>query len=148
MEMSIMQAPPIESIAAAARLDVPRYTELLGRFAPKVIETEKENRVAVRLLEELVTAAGERSREELALMDLLASLVDQFERRHYPVEKPEPRALLQYLLEHNHLKPADIADLMGGRSRVSDVLAGKREISKEQAKKLGERFRISPAAFI
>ena len=51
-------------------------------------------------------------------------------------------------MEHNGLKAAELAEIMGGRSRVSDVLTGKRAISKEQAKRLGERFKLSPAAFI
>jgi HTH-type transcriptional regulator/antitoxin HigA len=51
-------------------------------------------------------------------------------------------------MEYNKLKAADLAGIMGGRSRMSDVLSGKREISKEQAKRLGERFGISPSVFI
>ena len=46
------------------------------------------------------------------------------------------------------LKPADIAPVMGSRARASEVLSRKRAISKEQAKRLGEFFNVSPAAFI
>ena len=91
---------------------------------------------------------GKRSAEENALLSLLAALVEQFERRAYPVPSAEPKDILRDLMESNELKSADLADVMGGRSRVSEVLSGKRAISKEQAKRLGERFRISPAAFI
>ena len=46
------------------------------------------------------------------------------------------------------LKPADLAGVLGSRAKVSEVLSGKRTISKEQAKRLGLFFGVSPAAFI
>jgi HTH-type transcriptional regulator/antitoxin HigA len=64
------------------------------------------------------------------------------------VPSAEPKDILRDLMESNHLKAADLAEVMGGRSRVSDALSGKRAISKEQAKRLSERFGVSPAAFI
>ena len=137
----------IEPVASASRLDIPRYTDLLRKFAPKVIRTKQENRLALKAIEELAGIA-KRTPEQNALFDLLTMLIAEFERGAYPAPKLEPRELLQFLLDENDMKPAEIAELMGGRSRVSDVLAGKREISKEQAKKLGERFHLSPAAFI
>ena len=53
--------------------------------------------------------------------------------------------MLKYLMEENHLKPAD---LPLPASRVSEILACKRAISKSQARALGERFGVSPALFI
>jgi HTH-type transcriptional regulator / antitoxin HigA len=149
MSTSTLDAPNIRLVASAAKLNVPRYGELLKRFAPKVIETAEENRRALQIVEQLMLKGdGKRYAEENALLGLLASLIDQFERRAYPTPAVAPKDLLLELMEHNNLKPADLAGVMGGRPRVSDVLSGKRSISKEQAKRLGERFRISPAAFI
>ena len=51
-------------------------------------------------------------------------------------------------MESNGLKAIELAPIFGGRGRVSDVLSGRRSISKEQAKKLGARFHVSPAVFI
>ncbi|MGD1071033.1 MAG: helix-turn-helix domain-containing protein [Bryobacteraceae bacterium] len=59
-----------------------------------------------------------------------------------------PLDVLRQLMEANGLKAADLAETLGGRSRVSEILAGKRAISKEQARRLGDRFKISPAVFI
>lgn len=142
-------APKMKAVASAAKLSVTRYGDLLRRFAPKVIETAEENRLALRILERLMSIGdGRRSAEENALLSLLAALVDQFERKAYPTGATEPREVLRDLMEHNGLKAAELAEIMGGRSRVSDVLTGKRAISKEQAKRLGERFKLSPAVFI
>jgi HTH-type transcriptional regulator/antitoxin HigA len=151
MEMSTLttEAPRMKPVASAAKLNVPRYGDLLKRFAPKVIETVGENRLALRIVNRLISIGdGKRSAEENALLSLLAALVEQFERKAYAVPSAEPKYILRDLMDSNELKAADLADIMGGRSRVSDALSGKRAISKEQAKRLGERFGISPAAFI
>ena len=151
MEMNpiIMEAPEIKAVASAARLNVTRYGELLKRFAPKVIETEKENRLALRIVTQLMNIGdGKRSAEENALLRLLAGLIEQFEKKAYLMAEAHPKEILLDLMEQNGLKAADLADVMGGRSRVSDALSGKRSISKQQARRLGERFRVSPALFI
>ncbi|HEX4138035.1 MAG TPA: helix-turn-helix domain-containing protein [Bryobacteraceae bacterium] len=144
------EAPRMKAVASAAKLNVPRYGDLLRRFAPKVIETVEENRLALRILERLMSIGdGKRSAEENALLSLLAALVEQFEKKTYPAATSvEPKEILRDLMASNELKAADLADVMGGRSRVSEVLSGKRAISKDQAKRLGQRFGISPAAFI
>ena len=60
-----------------------------------------------------------------------------------------PAGALEVLMDGNGgLKPIDLADTLGLRARVSEVLARKRSIGKDQAKRLGEFFGVSPAAFI
>ena len=59
-----------------------------------------------------------------------------------------PVEILRDLMERNGLKAIDLIDVLGSRGKVSEILSGKRAISKEQAKRLGERFNISAAAFI
>jgi len=141
------EASSMKAVASAAKLNVPRYGDLLKRFAPKVIETVEENRLALRIVDRLMSIGdGKRSAEENALLSLLAALVEQFENKTYPATSVEPKDILRDLMESNELKAADLADVVGGRSRVSEILSGKRAISKEQAKRLGERFGISPAA--
>jgi len=136
-------------IAAPSGLDVKIYGRLLAKFAPKVIETEAENEAALAIVEQLILKGdGKRSPEEEAALGLLSSLVEQFEDTAYPLPDAEPREVLRDLMEHNGLKAIDLTGVFGSRARVSEVLSGKRSISKEQAKRLGERFRISPAAFI
>jgi HTH-type transcriptional regulator/antitoxin HigA len=136
-------------IAANAGLDIKVYGRLLARFTPKVIETEAENEAALAAAE-LLMAKGDngRSAEEDALLALLSGLIEQFEASHYKLDAADPRDVLAYLMERNDLRPTDLAGIFGSRGKVSEALSGKRSISKEQAKRLGERFRISPAAFI
>src|SRR5580693_9466937 len=109
METSTLttEAPRMKAVASAAGLNVPRYGDLLKRFAPKVIETTKENRLALRIVERLMSIGdGKRSAEENALLSLLAALIEQFERKAYPVSPAEPREILRDLMESNELKAA------------------------------------------
>jgi antitoxin component HigA of HigAB toxin-antitoxin module len=109
MTTNTLEAPGMKAVAAASNLSVPRYGNLLKRFAPKVIETPEENRLALQIVERLMSIGdGRRSAEENALLSLLAALVEQFERKAYPATAAEPREILRDLMEHNGLKAADL----------------------------------------
>lgn len=79
---------------------------------------------------------------------MMLKLIDDYQEQHSIIPKLKPHELLQAIMEEAGLRQADLLDIFGSRSRVSDAVNGKRAISKEQAKKLGERFCVSPAAFI
>lgn len=136
-------------IATPSGIDVKRYGRLLARFTPKVIETEAENDAALAIVENLMEKGEDNlTAEERTIFDLLTALIEQFEDKAYPIPDAEPKDVLVALMEHNGLKAADLADLLGSRAKVSEILSGARSISKEQAKRLGVRFRVSPAIFI
>ncbi|MDQ4119837.1 MAG: helix-turn-helix domain-containing protein [Acidobacteriota bacterium] len=127
-----------------------KYGELLTAAIPRVIESDAEYDRLEAIFESLLDKGEDgRSPEEDALFDLLANLMEDYERRTLePLPASPPREILRFLMEENGLKQKDLAEIFGGQSVVSDVLNGKREINKDQAKKLGERFSLSPAAFI
>jgi HTH-type transcriptional regulator/antitoxin HigA len=133
----------------ATRLDRSKYGRLLQRVVPTAIETEQENERALGVIEKLL-AKGEAklTPEEDALIELLTQLVENFERRAYPRKKSTPPQIIRFLLQERELKPIALAPVVGSRGRVSDILTGRRSISKEQAKRLGEFFHVSPALFI
>jgi HTH-type transcriptional regulator/antitoxin HigA len=130
-------------------IDAVRYSRLMAEVAPKVIKTEAENDAALVIVERLMEKGDDgRSPEEEAALELLTMLIEQFEEEAYPVPAGDPVGALRFLMESNDLKAADLVDEIGSRAKVSEILSGKRSISKEQAKRLGERFRVSPAVFI
>jgi HTH-type transcriptional regulator/antitoxin HigA len=130
-----------------AGLDMKVYNRLLTKFAPKAIETEAENDAALAIVEGLMTKA-ELSHEEAAMLELLTQLIERFEEKAYPIPEASPKEVLGFLMEQNSLKAADLAAELGSRAKASEILSGKRAISKEQAKRLGTRFHVSPALFI
>jgi len=139
----------LHTIADPAALDVKAYGKLLAKFAPRVIHTEQENENALAIVESLLARGDANlSAEELALLDLLGDLIERFESRTYITPDGDPAGTLQLLMEGRSLKPADLAAALGSRAKVSEILSGKRAISKAQAKRLGNFFNVSPAAFI
>ena len=89
-----------------------------------------------------------RTPEEQAFVDLMLKLIDAYQKAHPLFPSAQPRELLQALMEELDLKQADLLDVFGSRSRVSDVVNGKRAISREQARRLSERFKIRVEAFL
>jgi HTH-type transcriptional regulator/antitoxin HigA len=138
----------MEGMKRARMLDPRRYRRLIAEVSPVVIETEEENERVLAIVERLIAKGDKRSPEEDAALNLLVHLVEQFEAKAYPLEEAAPAAMIAFLLDQRGLKPIALAEVLGSRGRVSEILAGKRTISKQQAKRLGEFFHISAAAFI
>ncbi|MGH9580384.1 MAG: helix-turn-helix domain-containing protein [Terriglobales bacterium] len=122
------------------------YGSLLSETQPGVIQNEEENERLTARLEELVSRGSLTAAEE-KLVELLTLLVNEFESKHYPMEASGPLAVIRHLMESNHLRQKDLVDVFGTESIVSDVLNGKRDLTKEHIKRLSARFGISPAAF-
>ena len=123
---------------------------LLAKTVPCVIDTAAEHARALVVVEGLLEK-GERhmTPEEDALLDLLTNLIRAYEAASYaPRERSKPADMVAFLLEQRGMKPSDLWPVIGSRGRVSEILAGKRAISKEQAKKLAQFFRVRADLFI
>src|SRR5205807_9635042 len=89
------------------------------------------------------------SLEEQALVDVLLVLIERFEEEHYGSKKAQPDAVLRELMRARDLKPKDLYNIFGGsKGTTSEVLRGKRSISKSAAKALAERFGVSAELFL
>ena len=130
-------------------LDVKRYGRLLARTVPKVIKTEAENERARGIVESLMEK-GERNMtpEEDALFELLTNLIHDFEEKAYPIPSSDPHKMVAFLLEQRGLAPKALWPVVGSKSRVSEILAGKRSMTKEQAKRVAEFFHVGVELFI
>lgn len=82
-----------------------------------------------------------------SLYELALDLIERWESEHVLVPSAPPREVLRFLLEQNNLKQKDIADI-ASPTLVSDILAGRRQISKRLARALASRFRVDIALFI
>ncbi len=122
------------------------YGALLSETRPEVITGERQNQVFVAKLEQL-TSKPESTPAEKKLIELLTVLIEDFEQKHYPVPDAGPLDIIRHLMEVHQLRQKDLVDVFGTESIVSDVLNGKRELSKEHIRRLSERFGVSPAVF-
>jgi HTH-type transcriptional regulator / antitoxin HigA len=122
------------------------YGDLLAQHQPKAIESEAENEAAITLAESL--EHRQRTPEENALLELLIILIEKFEDASYPVPNVEPDRMLLHLMEARNMKQEELVGVIGSRGVVSEIVNGKRSISKAQAKALGQLFNVSPSLFI
>ena len=130
-------------------LDLKRYGRLLARAVPKVIKTEEENERALAIVESLMEKGeGNMTVEEDALLELLTDLIHDFEEKAYPIPRSEPHKMVAFLLEQRGLAPKDLWSVVGSKSRVSEILGGKRPMTKEQAKRVAEFFHVGVDLFI
>jgi HTH-type transcriptional regulator/antitoxin HigA len=129
--------------------DNKKYARLLSRVLPAPITTETEYTRHLESVKQLMKKGEENlSREEERLLELLAVLIERYEQKNYPATQVSPLQMLHHLMEAHNLAPKDVWPLFSSRGVASEVLHGKREISKAVAKKLGEYFHVSPALFI
>jgi HTH-type transcriptional regulator/antitoxin HigA len=129
--------------------DEKKYGALLLEVNPGPIETDQEHQRALSVIDRLMGKdENSLSPEEDRLLRLLAVLVEDFEKRLYPIERPGPAIALRELMRDHGLKQIDMTEIFGSQGTVSQVLNGKREISKSQARKLSERFRLPIDMFV
>jgi HTH-type transcriptional regulator/antitoxin HigA len=91
--------------------------------------------------------APEGSDEE-AYMDALATLVDAYERKQHPIPSVAPLEVIQFMMEQGGRTQKDLAELLGSRSRASELLHGKRELTLDQIRLLAGRWHIPAGALI
>lgn len=133
-----MSAPPFDPLA---------YAKLLKQTLPQTIRTEDQNEHYLGILEGLLSR-NSLSQEETQIADLLTVLIERFEEEAYKVKPAPPLAILEHLMDTNELKQKDLVDVFGAESVVSEVLRGKRGLSKEHIRRLSERFHISTDLFL
>jgi len=98
----------------------------------KILKTEQEYNEAIGRIYELIQSSEntiEPDSAEGEELELLSLLVELYEKEHYPIEAPNPIEAIKFRMEQMNLKQADVAPLFGGKTRVSEVLNGKRPLS-------------------
>jgi HTH-type transcriptional regulator/antitoxin HigA len=91
--------------------------------------------------------APEGSPEE-AYMDALATLMDRYERERYPIPKAAPLEVLRFMMEQAGRSQADLGRLLGSRSRASEILNGRRELTLDQIRLLVRDWKIPAGALL
>jgi len=123
------------------------YQSLLVDYTPRPIRTEAQYRRALRRVEKLMKPNLGRAESEL--VNLMATLIEQYESIEHPTPKIPPADKLAGLIEARELSNAEVARATGiPRSTISEIIAGKRKISTANVARLSKFFSVSPGAFI
>jgi HTH-type transcriptional regulator/antitoxin HigA len=110
-----------------------------------VIENENDLNEARELVSRLMGSDDPTDRARLRAQALM---LQEYEAKRWPVEPASPAEIIQYLMEQHDLTPADMAPILGTRSRVSEVLNGRRPLNLSMIKRLRTTFHISADALI
>ena len=133
---------------AIHKINEARYRRLLSRTMPVIIETEEENERMLAVVEKLMDKGENLSPEEDKLLKLLARLIEDFEKRYYQPEDATPLEVLQHLMESRDVKQTHLWEVFGSKGVASEVLNGKRSISKTHARALAHYFHVTVDLFI
>lgn len=124
------------------------YSQLLAETVPQVIESEEEYSRLLKIAEFLVFKKDLNDNQR-KLEKLIGFLIEDHESNKYKIDESAPHEVLQHIMESSGLKQSDLAKIINASSGVmSEILSGKRTISKAQAKALATHFKISADLFI
>jgi len=110
------------------------------------IRTEKEYREALQVIESLMFAGA--NTPEGDQLEVLAILVEDFERRHYPLEQPDPVEAIKFHMERRGMAPKDLQPMIGRMNRVYEVLNNTRPLTLPMIRKLHHQMGIPAESLI
>lgn len=112
----------------------------------KPIKTEADYREALKRLEVIFDAViGTKESDEA---DILGLMVDEYEKKHYPIDAPDPIEAIKIRMEEMQLRQVDLVEAIGGKSRVSEIINRKRKLTVEMIRKLSKRLNLSAGLLI
>lgn len=106
------------------------------------INSEADHEWALKEIEQYFDKEPKKGSKEAARFDILATLIEAYEAKHYPIEDPEPIPYLKGMMEMQGRNRADLARLLGSRARASEVLARRRYLSKAMILKISREWHI------
>ncbi len=106
----------------------------------KLIKSKKEYQDALKRLEIIFDAKpGSAAGDEL---ELLGILIDRYEKEHYPIDFPDPIEAIKFRMEQLGYNQSDLANVVGLKSRASEILNRKRKLTLEMIRNLHETLHI------
>jgi len=106
----------------------------------KPIKTEKDYQKALKRLEVIFDARpGTEEGDEL---DILGFLIEKYEEEHYHIDAPDPIEAIKFRMEQMGYKQKDLAEIIGYKGRVSEILNRKRKLTLEMVRNLHEKLNI------
>ena len=112
----------------------------------KPIKTEKDYDKALERLEMIFDSAANTKDGDEA--EILSMLIDNFENEHYPIEAPDPIEAIKIRMEEMNLKQKDLVGVIGGKSRVSEILNKKKRLTVDMIRELERILHISASVLV
>ena len=124
------------------------YFALIQQFPLRPIRSEAELDQATEMVNALLDRAR-LDRGQRDYLDVLSDLVESYEEEHHPIAAPSDAELLAHFLELKNVRQSELGTRTGiAQSTISEVLAGKRQLTRGHIEKLAAFFDIEPGAFL
>lgn len=114
----------------------------------KIIKSNSEHREALVQIERLMEGNPNPGTSEAEQLELLGLLVEQYEREMFKLGHPSPLEAIEFRMEQENLAPRDLIPLLGSRSKVSEVLSGKRSLTMAMIRALHDGLGIPAEVLI
>lgn len=114
----------------------------------RIIKTEYDYQEALKMIEKLIARDPDPDSAEGEQLNLLTTLVGDYESRTFPKTLPDPIEAIKFRMEQAELKPADLIPYIGSRSRVSEILSGKRQLTLDMVRALSRGLGIPAEVLI
>ena len=124
------------------------YGELLAKCQPRPIRSAREHSRALAIVEQLMDKPRKTAAEK-EMIELLSTLIDQYEESVWPTPNAPPGEILKFLLDERHMSQSELARQVAiPQSTIANVIAGRRQLSKANVLNLGKFFGMSPTLFM
>ena len=112
----------------------------------KPIRTEDDYDKAIARLEKIFDSEpGTKDGDEL---EILAMLIEDYEDKHYPIGPPDPIEAIKFRMDQMGLRQKDLGEILGHKSRASEILNRKRKLTLSMIRTLNEKLNISTAVLV
>lgn len=112
----------------------------------KLIKTKKDYKAALSLADELFDSVPNTPDGDK--LELIVALIEIYEKEHFPIENPSPLAAIKFRMEQMNLTPKDLVPIIGSKSKVSEVLSGKRTLSLNMIRRISAELEIPAEVLI
>jgi HTH-type transcriptional regulator/antitoxin HigA len=112
------------------------------------IRTEADYQAALKAVSPLFDSEPDPDSEEGARFDAMCTLIEAYERKHYPIDPPDPIEAIKFRMEQQGLTAKDLQPMIGGLNRVYEVLARKRPLTMPMIRRLHQQLGIPAESLI
>lgn len=109
---------------------------------PRIIKTKTDYKKTLEEAEKLIALNPDPATNEAELLDLLSLLIEKYESEKFPIELPDPLEAIQFRMDEQGLKQRNLIPFIGSKSKVSEVLAGKRPLTVSMIRALHDGLGI------
>lgn len=106
----------------------------------KLIKTEEDYKEALKLADELFDAKPDTPEGDK--LELIVTLIEIYEKEHFPIDNPTPIEAIKFRMDQMGLLPKDLVPFIGSKSKVSEILSGKRTLSLNMIRQLASGLNI------